>query len=168
MRFPVVTTFGMKRLETFLSMNGLSNINVKPSADGLIANLTPEGIAAVAEGRFFVQDEHLCPVAPEIHLKTPAFQDLWVWKDEERVIRATRFCCDVGLQLFRAYLKWKEWEWDEKRILHCGLGMYGLGLAVAFGHSVPKASLPLFWMEGEVKIGKHSLSWQPLFPDARA
>lgn len=46
--------------------------------------------------------------------------------------------------------------------------MYGLGMALAFGHSVPKASLPLFWMDGDVTIGANSLKWQPLFPDAKA
>jgi hypothetical protein len=169
MRFPVATTFGMKRLETFLNINKLANIDVKPAADGMLSNLTPEGIAAVAENRFFVQGEHLCPVSPEVHLKVMAFQNLAIWKSEERVDRAMKFCYDVGLQLFRQYLHWKGWTaWDEKRILHSGLGMYGLGLALAFGHSVPKASLPLFWMDGDVTIGKHSLRWQPLFPDAKA
>ena len=170
MCFPVATTFGMKRLQAFLNANELTNINVMPAADGIFNNLTQQGTLALTENRFFLPDHHLCPAQPDLHLRTPAFENISVWKSEEKALRAKTFCYDVGLQLFRHYLEWRglAGKWEESRILHCGLGMYGLGMAVAFGHSVPKASLPLFWMDGDVTIGGNSLKWQPLFPDAKA
>lgn len=170
MCFPVATTFGMKRLHAFLNTQKLTNINVIPATDGLINNLTQQGALAFDENRFFLPDHPRSPAQPELHLKLPAFDNLAVWKSEGKALRAKKFCYDVGLQLFRQYLVWKDLagKWDEKRISDCGLGMYGLGLAIAFAHSVPKASLPLFWMDADVTIGKKSLKWTPLFPDAKA
>lgn len=82
---------------------------------------------------------------------------------------AVQFCKDAGFQLFSNYIEhmkihknWKNWPSDKLDNAACG--MHGLGLAHAFGHSIPKASLPLFWGSGPVKINGRSTIWKPLLP----
>lgn len=48
---------------------------------------------------------------------------------------------------------WHEWA-DEKRE-RCCFGMNGLGLTHTFGHSIPKASLPLLCCKGTVEWEAH-------------
>ena len=98
-----------------------------------------------------------------------AFQEDKGWKDAKALNDAKVFCQTVGAQLWKNYIKKKEFDpasWPEERIRLCALGMEGLGLAFAFPHSVPKASLPLFWARGHVTAFGSSLDWTPLFPDA--
>lgn len=65
--------------------------------------------------------------------------------DMEKVLD---FCKAVGFRLLGDYpqdmVKQKGWTmWPYDKHSHAALGMHGLGLARAFGHSIPKASLPL-------------------------
>lgn len=78
----------------------------------------------------------------------------------------------IGAQLWASYLTRKfgsldSQRWPAARIAECSLGKDGLGLAFAFAHSVPKASLPVFWASGEVvdSAGK-KFDWIPLLPNA--
>ena len=99
-----------------------------------------------------------------------AFQDDKGWKDGASLGRARVFSEQVGEQLWRSYIvKRKNFDpgsWPAERMRLCALGMEGLGLTFAFPHSVPKASLPLFWARGQVTFGGISLDWVPLLPDA--
>jgi hypothetical protein len=86
------------------------------------------------------------------------------------VRRVVGFCQDVGGQLFNMYLqtmcKTRGWvPWPAHKINKAATGMHGLALAHAFGHSIPKASLPLFWASGTVAFGGKSVAWQPLLPN---
>ena len=78
----------------------------------------------------------------------------------------------VGRQLFASYIdemvkKEKDWTpWSEEKLDACALGMHGLGLVHAFGHSVPKATLPLIWGKGEVVWNGRRVQWKPLLPNA--
>jgi hypothetical protein len=87
------------------------------------------------------------------------------------VQKVREFCQAVGFQLFGNYLqdmcKSKGWGmWPHEKHSHAALGMHGLGLAHAFGHSIPKASLPLFWAGGKVELEGKSVVWQPLLPNS--
>lgn len=75
-------------------------------------------------------------------------------------------CAAIGRQLFARYVSLKGWDWHPSRIEQAGLGFDSCGLTLAFAHSVPKSSLPLFWMGGRVKVKGKDIEWMPLFPNA--
>jgi len=96
-----------------------------------------------------------------------AFQEDKGWKTESARNRAMRFCEEIGKQLWTNYLRGKKFDldrWSDERIAQCSLGMEGLGLTFAFPHSVPKATLPLFWARGRVTFQECSIDWIPLLP----
>lgn len=163
MHFLVTTNMGGEILKQFLAENGINNVQINKSDDEVIT-LTPLGVQALREGNLF--DEDKCLRQPSEYIKAVAFQETLIWGDQERVERAISFCRDVGEQLFRHYLVAKEWTWSEKRIRESSLGVRSSALALAFAHSVPKATLPLFWMEGTVKLDNKEIRWCPLFPSA--
>lgn len=163
MRFLVATNMGREILKHFLAEKGIVSVEVGKASDELVT-LTPLGIQALREGRLF--DEDRCLRDPSNHVNAVAFQDLLIWGNHERIERAISFCRDVGEQLFRHYLTAKKWPWPEKRVCESSLGVRGSALALAFAHSVPKATLPLFWMEGTVRLGNKEVNWSPLFPSA--
>jgi hypothetical protein len=87
------------------------------------------------------------------------------------VLKLAEFCKAVGLQLFRNYVQQmcdtKGWTmWPAEKLAHAAMGMHGLALAHAFSHSIPKASLPLFWATGEVKLNGKTVNWRPLLPNS--
>jgi len=165
MHFLVVTNMGSEILRQFLAKNGINGVQIS-KADDELATLTPLGIQAIREGKLFDGDKCLCD--PSGHIRAVAFQDTVVWGSREQIERAISFCQDVGEQLFRHYLAamkvHKNWDWPERKIRQSSLGMYSNALALAFAHSVPKATLPLFWMEGKVRLGDKEIDWCPLFP----
>lgn len=84
---------------------------------------------------------------------------------------AIAFCLSIGKQLLRNYLnsqvQTKGWDmWADERLEKCSLGMHGLGLTHAFGHSVPKATLPLLWGQGQVTWNGKTIDWIPLFQNS--
>ncbi|MNF76111.1 hypothetical protein D3C84_582130 [compost metagenome] len=81
------------------------------------------------------------------------------------------FCSSIGRQLWVNYCirmgELKGWDmWADQKLDNCALGMHGLGLTHAFGHSVPKASLPLLWGSGPVQWNGKTINWSPLFKNA--
>jgi len=93
--------------------------------------------------------------------------------DAVEIRRVQSFCESVGRQLFQKYLHdqertagWNLARWPADKVAMCAIGMHGLGMTHAFGHSVPKATLPLFWARGPVTHGSHTIVWQPLFVNA--
>lgn len=166
--FPVATSFGVARLNKFLADHNLINVEVCSCPYGHIEVLSAEGKEAFRTDCFFEPDIRNCPTDPDSFFVKVPFQDMTIWKDANDARRAANFCRDVGGKLFRQYLQAQNWQWHETKIQRCALGMYGMGLAFAFAHSVPKASLPLFWATGMVKGGKRSkaFKWEPLFPNA--
>jgi len=98
-----------------------------------------------------------------------AFQGDKGWRDEALRERALVFCTQIGEQLWQNYIVRKRFDltrWPPARIRRCALGMEGLGLTFAFPHSVPKATLPVFWSRGTVTLDGVSLEWAPLLPNA--
>lgn len=85
---------------------------------------------------------------------------------------AKTFLSELGSQLWVPYNdhmativpKWQPWPLERRE--RASLGQHGLGLAHGFGHSIPKASLPIFWYGGEVKMGFKTIKWKPLFKNA--
>lgn len=99
------------------------------------------------------------------------FQHEEVWGD--RLADAKECLKQIGTQLWSAYVArmvegqgWKHEHWPTNRVELCSLGMDGLGLTVVLAHSVPKATLPMFWTGGRITVGKKELDWKPLFGNA--
>ena len=93
--------------------------------------------------------EDLRRLDPPANLITPAvFSAAALTANQEADMKA--FYTDVGRQLFVNYIEiMKERrpdykDWPPEKLERCSLGMWGFGMAFAFAHSVPKASLPLF------------------------
>jgi hypothetical protein len=162
LRFGVIANLGYEIVQRFLVAHELTNVAFFDDTEGQLLTLTGEGLRAIERGDFI---EGNCVADPERYLNRVAFQSE-VWGAPDRVRRAREFCALVGAQLWRQYLSHMQWEWPERRIVECGLGMRGQALALAFAHSVPKSTLPLFWMAGSVTVGKNTVSWTPLFPNA--
>jgi hypothetical protein len=163
-RFGVITSLGRQRLQAFLLENGFKTVSVTCSGDGFREVLTTEGQTALLDGAFFEPMISNCPANPDVHIDRLAFQGPW-YREKIR-LRTQEFCRQIGLQLFEHYLKEKGWEWPRQKVESASFGMYGLGLNIAFGHSVPKASLPLFWAKGTVRYDGSTLEWVPLFENA--
>lgn len=165
--FPVATSFGVARVKDFLEQNNLTNINVTSCAGGLLEVLTPAGTEAMKNGTILDPEIRNCPADPDGHFLRPPFEAQFIWKNSEDAGRALVFCKEIGVQLFRQYLQDAGYtDWHPQKIERCALGMYGLGLAFAFTHSIPKASLPLFWASGKIFYQNKIINWVPLFPNA--
>jgi len=159
-------------LEKLFTNLGLKNCEVKYNT--LLKVLTKEGYKAFENDLFFKDSSNKIVCDPEINLVLPAFQDENIWENPTKRKMAISFCKKIGRQLFENYInhqtKSNEWsKWPEERIDQSALGMQHLGLALAFAHTVPKASLPLFWWKGKVSIKtpknyEKSIVWEPLFP----
>jgi hypothetical protein len=168
-QFGVICDFGERILRKYLASNALNNVQINSSAartmrvllksDG--PHLSNEELSQMDDVTF--RDELRTRVVPF------AFQDRQGWKDEPARDRAQSFCENVGEQLWRAYIEKKQFgssSWPDDRIKLCALGMEGLGLTVAFPHSVPKATLPVFWATGRVTFNGKSIDWMPLLPNS--
>ena len=170
--FGVVCDFGEAMLRQYMVSNALPNIqiSVSPAARKVRVLFAPPvvpsalaGAPSAGGGQSAFQDLLRSRVVPF------AFQEDKGWKDAASLLTAKVFCQRVGEQLWRNYIAKKNFDphrWPDDRMRLCSLGMEGLGLTLAFPHSVPKASLPLFWARGPVTIDGTSLDWVPLLPEA--
>lgn len=104
-----------------------------------------------------------------------AFQSRRMIADQK--IKAMEFCEKTGGQLVTIYL-----ERENKRILAAGgslkiidedrvkkwsLGAMRFASTIVFSSSVPKPVLPLFWLGGDIELNGRTITWNPLFWDAR-
>lgn len=166
--FGVATDYGLACLDLFLRENGLSNI--KAIAGETVSVTGWADVRAVFdEARTTIED--LRRNGPPIGLIQPTvFSATALTANQEADMKV--FCADVGRQLFVNYIEIMKTrradykDWRPEKLNRCGLGMWGFGMAFAFAHSVPKASLPLLWAEGKVTWdGATVENWAPLFPN---
>ncbi len=168
LQFGVVCDFGEAILRQYLSANELPNVQVAvPAAARRFRVLLGSPASEPVDSDQQDIGAYVARIQPRV---VPyAFQDSKGWRNDEKLGRARGFCQTVGEQLWRNYINRKGWSgssWPEERIKLCGLGMDGLGLTFAFPHSVPKATLPLFWARGPVSFGNDCVEWEPLFPSS--
>lgn len=163
--YGITTDYGTSMVNRYLNDKGLSNIRIY-GAETL--SLSSEKLLqSIQEPSFDVGD--LRNHGPDPEDITPHFSNHFDSHADKAA--AVDFCKSIGQQLFDNYLAdmrqahgWGVWA-DEKR-LKCCFGMNGLGLTHAFGHSIPKASLPLLWCKGTVEWAGHTVEWVPLFGNA--
>ena len=166
--FGVATDYGLACLELFLRENGLMNIKAIP---GEKVSVTGEADVTAVFTASGTTTEDLRRLGPPTSLIKPAvFSATALTANQEADMRA--FCTDVGRQLFVNYIEIMKkrrsdyQDWPPEKLERCSLGMWGFGIAFAFAHSVPKASLPLLWGEGTVTWSGATVSnWKPLFPN---
>jgi hypothetical protein len=95
-----------------------------------------------------------------------------------RLDEAREICASLGSQLVPPFLARREEEKNEasaininsiskEKISRWALGALNFGTVVTFSSSVPKPTLPLLWLRGEVEHKGKKIDWQPLFWDVR-
>jgi hypothetical protein len=170
LHFGAICDFGERVVRRYMALNRLPNVQVSTGAAvrkfRVLVAPRPEVSASLLDLSDAEFQEHLYQQSVPY-----AFQSDKGWPDERSRQRAMRFCQQVGAQLWDRFIRRKFGDtfdanrWPPGRVERCGLGMDGLGLAFAFPHSVPRATLPVFWAEGEVTIDGARLNWTPLFPN---
>lgn len=168
--FGVICDFGERLLRRYLALNGLHNVQIKVSpAARTVRVLLKSGGANLSAEELTDMDDVTFRNELRTNVVPFAFQDGRGWKDERARERAKSFCENVGEQLWRGYIEKKKFDlssWPDSRIKLCALGMEGLGLTFAFPHSVPKATLPLFWARGRITLNGKSIDWIPVLPNS--
>ena len=162
------TDYGTAMVNRYLQDEGFTNISVQ--SNSMLALASEELLSSIADPAFKIQAlRDSGPAAGTI--KPHLFESLKDCFTHEECNEADHFLRAIGKQLWRNYLlqmnALKGWTmWSDERLENSALGMHGLGLTHAFGHSVPKASLPLLWGSGPVTWNGRSVNWTPLFLNA--
>jgi hypothetical protein len=159
----LTTNWAMQDIPRCLHKESLSNIVLSTGNTPILETLTPEGLDALNREQLLT--EHDLLRSPGTDLSRPAFR---VFGDAGKRARAMRFCSDLGRQLIERYYTDKKEPQVEEWLIEGALGIRSHALALAFFHSVPKETLPLFWMSGPVLASNgRSLQWNALFPFGR-
>lgn len=167
--YGIATDYGKALLGRFLRDKGLENINIWSEEELKVCK--PELIDRMALPAFDL--EQIRTVGPSPGELTIQVLDQMTTQgySAKDVAVAYAFMTQVGIQLLDQYLMFmratKGWsEWSEEKRKAASMGMHGLALTHAFGHSIPKAALPMLWGRGEVVVGSKKVQWKPLFPNA--
>jgi hypothetical protein len=161
LRFAVVTNGGIAYVRRFLSRYNLTNIQIEVKGVEQIDTLTTDGLTRIESDSLY--DEEDCVIELERHIIRSCFKPLEIWGSRGKVERALKFCAEIGRQLYRLYVNKRGKQMPERKLEEASLGIRGMALALAFSHSVPKETLPLFWMGGGIEWDKKKVHWYPLF-----
>lgn len=165
--YGIGTDYGQAMVERYLADEGLANVKVHCGSVVPVATndlLKKIGDSGFNVGAFRESGPPFGDITSHLEACLSSFTPT-------QRIEALTFCRSIGKQLLRNYLstqvQTKGWSmWTEERLEKCSLGMHGLGLAHAFGHSVPKATIPLLWGQGQVTWNEKTIDWLPLFRNA--
>lgn len=167
--YAVGTDYGQALLRRYLDDNELPNVQIHCCDVLRIAQ--PELLEQMTDPTFELSS--IRDAGPESALLRPhIFEALKVQgMSTSDVARAAAFSRTVGSQLFSNYVDGMKvsagWSsWAPEKIQRASIGMHGLGLTHGFSHSIPKASLPLFWGSGPVRLNGSVVNWSPLFPNS--
>ena len=167
--YGVATDYGKALLSRFLRDRGLDNIKIWNEEN--IEVCKPELLDRIVSPTFDLEAMRTVgPLQGELTIQVLARMAAQGHSPKE-VAAAYAFMTEVGTQLLNHYLLFmqatKGWSgWPEEKRKAASMGMHGLGLTHAFGHSIPKAALPMLWGRGEVIVGNKKVQWKPLFPNA--
>jgi hypothetical protein len=161
LRFAVVTNGGLAFVKRFLKTEGLENIVIDLDGIEPMSTMTPAGLASLEDDTLYDQDD--CIAEHSLRVVRRSFHSLEIWGTVDTANRAMEFCARIGRQLYGLYLNRRGKTVSDKKLNEWSLGVRGLALALAFSHSVPKETLPLFWMAGKIRWNEKELEWIPLF-----
>jgi len=171
MSYALGTDYGKELVQLFLKERKFTNVSVQFAEEIAVA---PSGmLARIGAGEWTVADlwEKGPPGAglqPKFLAHADALRNLTATEKGE----AAKFCADAGRQLFFNYTQEMKrrsatfTDWPTAKLDRCAWGMWGQGLTISFGHSVPKATLPLIWGTGSVSYAGKAVDWTPLLPQA--
>lgn len=166
--YGVATDYGAALVSRFLQDKGLKSVRVE--AANIIKVAPADVLEELRSGS--VDFSSWRESGPAIDLLPHVFTSFSSRGIEEAQIQiAKQFCATVGGQLFELYIQEQKalhgWTaWPPEKMRRASLGMHGLGMTHAFGHSVPKASLPLLWRGGRIFLDHHAVDWVPLFKNS--
>lgn len=161
LRFAVVTNGGVAYVNRFLRDMGLTNIRIDLNDVTQIDTHTPDGLSRLEADDLY--DDEQCIIDIDQHIIRACFRPVDIWGSEEDAKRAMRDCAAIGRQLYKLYVEKRAKPKTDRQIDEASLGVRGLSLAIAFSHSVPKETLPLFWMGGNIQVEGRKPLWIPLF-----
>lgn len=175
LRYGAICDFGEASLKRYLRQNDLLNIHIDKTASAKMFKVLINDSADLQKEQSAIShdkdDDTNFFNSLRQKVMPYAFQSDRGWRDDALRLRAQEFCEGIGFQLWQSYLKQKKFDlgrWPQDKQKRCSLGMEGLGLVFSFPHSVPKASLPLLWAQGEVTHNNVSIQWQPLLTNANS
>ncbi|MBN2976389.1 phosphoribosyltransferase-like protein [Pseudomonas lactucae] len=165
--YGVGTDYGQAMVRRYLVDEGLANITIY--CGSVVPVATQRLLEQIADPGFNIGA--LRASGPAYGDLTPHFETCLSSLTPMQQSEALEFCRRIGRQLLESYLNLqiqnKKWNmWSEERLDRSSLGMHGLGLTHAFGHSIPKASLPLLWGHGQVEWKGKVIDWLPLLPNS--
>jgi len=169
MVYGVATDYGQALVRRVLNDRGLGHIQVVGAQNVAVAH--PRLLAQMADPDFDMS-QLIDAGPPPDQLRPYVFDALLAsGMPAADVLKLGEFCKAVGQQLFRNYIQQmcdtRGWTmWEAEKLAHAAMGMHGLALAHAFSHSIPKASLPLFWGAGKVELNRKTANWRPLLPNS--
>jgi hypothetical protein len=167
LRFACATDLGLARVHQEITRRGLPNISIQ-KAKVTHPILTPQGHAFLASEQFFTNGKYPVCSDPDRLMTSVANRGVAnLWRDISQCQRAIQLCREIGRDLWVSYLNSKSWlEENDQRPEAWALGANGIFSLTGFAHSIPKACSPLFWAEGDVRLGSRMVKWRPLFPNA--
>ena len=168
MRYGVVCDFGKMWVDRHLHRKNLKNLSVSVGLERQTTiNVLGPMTKSLIEDFFWKDDAGakellVQQVKPHVLRQNGKFEE-----GQSKNNRARLFLEEIGAQLWEQFLKQQnklnDERWPASRIRRCGLGMEGLGLCISFPHSVPRATLPVFWASGSVSFEGKTMQWEPLF-----
>jgi len=172
-KYSVVTDFGLVVARHLIRHNQLVDVDVEVQHDTRVINLLGDKLDQANQMQLTVSDPK--ELSRRLHsLVEPAiFQDVNGWGAD--LAKAREFLQDVGQQLAEHWVR-REWGREgksldptsiEERAAKFALGGGCFGLVCSFHQSVPKVTLPVLWLGGEIERGGRKLMWQPLLFDSR-
>lgn len=165
LKFAVVTDFGLMVARHAIRYFELQNLVRIDANDAKLERFLKTDIPGE-----FLYGEGMEPEAyfRALHdyVEQGAFRNPADWPEGiESAIHAAK---DIGSQLVQHWYKNDRPEEDAiAGAQKFCLGGGGFASTMVFTRSVPKVSLPLFWLAGPVTLNGVSVNWKPLFLDAR-
>jgi hypothetical protein len=164
LRFGVVTDFGLMVLRQTIRSHGLNGrVSIDTSTPEYLRFLKADLPEPLRNGLGMEPDGYFDEL--HAHVEPFAFMSVadWTWTPAEIEV-----CERIGAQLVERWISKRTGRpapTDKVALFALGGGRFAS--TVLFSRSVPKVCLPLLWLDGPVDIGGKSVTWRPLFVDAR-
>lgn len=127
----------------------------------MIQTHTDFGLENLKSDSLYDKDD--CVIEISKNIRQISFLPLEFWETEERATSAMNFCKDIGRQLYEKYLNKRNKEMPAMKLSESALGIRSMALTLAFTHSIPKETLPLFWMKATISKKGKDFEWLALF-----
>ena len=172
-KYSIVTDFGLIVARHAIRHYQLLDVDVEVQESTRVVKILGNRLAEAEELQAAVNSPE------ELFNRLHQLVEPMVFHQPERwvpdVIFARNFLAGIGQQLVTQWIR-RELEREQRamsddaiaeRATKFALGGGGFGLVAAFHQSVPKVTLPIIWLGGNVDWNQKSLKWKPLLYDSR-